>query len=205
MTMQSTVLRRSAAASTSAGLRRSFAPLTTKIRFWPLGSTKIGATPLDAPSICLTCVASMPSFLKFSVVAGPKRTKTTRATIKTSDPQRREATAWLAPLPPKPRSNFWPKMVSPALGKRSLKVVRSILALPMTAIRGVLDMWLVSGRRLPSLGGGVWVCQREHRAPLESTHRLSFLGNQKLCDALCLCLFLARLDNLRRLGTALPS
>src|SRR5882672_390897 len=172
MTMQSTVLRRSAAASTSAGLRRSFAPLTTKMRFWPLGSTKMGATPLDAPSICLTCVASMPSFLKFSMVAGPKRSLPTRATMKTSAPQRREATAWLAPLPPKPRSNFWPKMVSPALGKRSLKVGRSMLALPITAMRvfGMTVSWLICGR-LASLGGGVWVCQR--RVPVKCPLRIN--------------------------------
>src|SRR6185437_8926460 len=43
--MQSTAFRRSAAASTSAGFNSSFAPLTTKMRFCPLGSTNIGATP----------------------------------------------------------------------------------------------------------------------------------------------------------------
>jgi hypothetical protein len=39
-------------------------------------------------------------------------------------------------LPPKPRSNFWPKIVSPALGKRSANVTKSIFALPTTAMRG---------------------------------------------------------------------
>src|SRR4029077_5443951 len=79
----------------------------------------------------------MPSFLKFSMVAGPNRSLPTRATMKTEAPQSFAAVAWLAPLPPKPRSNFWPKMVSPGLGKRSVKVVRSIFALPTTAIRGI--------------------------------------------------------------------
>src|SRR2546430_5257459 len=70
------------------------------------------------------------------MVAGPKRSLPTRATIKTSAPQSLEATAWLAPLPPKPRSNFWPKIVSPAFGNFSVKVVKSIFALPTTAIPG---------------------------------------------------------------------
>src|SRR5438477_2349106 len=70
------------------------------------------------------------------MVAGPNRSLPTLATIKTSAPQSREATAWLAPLPPKPRSNFWPKIVSPAFGNFSVNVVRSIFALPTTAMRG---------------------------------------------------------------------
>ena len=47
--MQSAVRSRSAAASTSAGRSRSFAPFTTRMRFWPALSTKIGATPLETP------------------------------------------------------------------------------------------------------------------------------------------------------------
>src|SRR5579863_1359813 len=70
------------------------------------------------------------------MVAGPKRSLPTRAIMKTSAPQSRDATAWFAPLPPNPRSNFWPKIVSPAWGKRSEKVVRSMFALPITAMRG---------------------------------------------------------------------
>src|SRR5215813_8062869 len=78
----------------------------------------------------------MPSFLKFSMVAGPKRSLPTLATMNTSAPHSRAATAWFAPLPPNPRSNFCPKMVSPGLGNLSVKVVRSMFALPTTAIRG---------------------------------------------------------------------
>src|ERR1700730_5069402 len=138
--MQSTAFSKPAAESTSAGFNSSFAPFTTKMRFCPFGSTKIGPPPLDTPCTCLTWLASMPSFLKFSMVAGPNRSLPTRATIKTSAPQSLAAAAWLAPLPPNPRSNFCPKMVSPGLGKRSVNVVRSILALPTTAMRGRLAM-----------------------------------------------------------------
>src|SRR5450755_4242498 len=78
----------------------------------------------------------MPSFSKFLIVDGPNRSSPTRATMKTSAPQSRAATAWLAPFPPNPRSNFCPKIVSPGLGNRSAKVVKSTLALPTTAMRG---------------------------------------------------------------------
>src|SRR2546423_5868012 len=74
------------------------------------------------------------------MVAGPNRSLPTLATMKTSAPQSLEATAWLAPLPPKPRSNFWPKIVSPAFGNFSVNVVRSIFALPTTAMRGRFDI-----------------------------------------------------------------
>src|ERR1700730_9844298 len=114
----------------------SFAPLTTMIRFCPEGSTKIGATPLDTPLTWRTCVASIPSFSKFLMVDGPNRSSPTRATMKTSAPQSRAATAWFAPFPPNPRSNFWPKIVSPGFGNRSENVVKSTLALPTTAMRG---------------------------------------------------------------------
>src|SRR5580698_11417147 len=74
------------------------------------------------------------------MVAGPKRSLPTLAIMATFAPQRRAATAWLAPLPPKPRSNFLPKMVSPGRGKTSLKVVRSTLALPTTAMKDCLGI-----------------------------------------------------------------
>src|SRR5512135_1084324 len=82
----------------------------------------------------------MPCFLKLSMVAGPNRSLPTRATMVTSAPHSRAATAWFAPLPPNPRSNFCPKMVSPGFGNCSVKVVRSMLALPTTAIRGGFDI-----------------------------------------------------------------
>src|SRR5438552_10367498 len=77
----------------------------------------------------------MPCDSKFPIVAGPKRSLPTFATMPTFAPQRRAATAWLAPLPPKPRSNFLPKMVSPGRGNTSWNVVRSTLALPTTTIK----------------------------------------------------------------------
>ena len=52
--------------------------------------------------------------------------------------QRRAATAWFAPFPPKPTSQRLPKIVSPGLGNRSAIVVRSTLQLPTTAIRARL-------------------------------------------------------------------
>src|SRR5579864_9779228 len=182
--MQSTLFRRSAAASTSAGIRRSFAPFTTKMRFWPLGSTKMGATPLDTPSSCLTCVVSIPSRLKFSMVAGPNRSLPTRAIMKTSAPHSRQAVAWFAPLPPKPKSNESPKIVSPGFGKRLLKVVRSIFALPTTAIRGRLAISSFSSdfngnERRASLVSGARSCQREGR----SAKSVSWRDGQKDCRA----------------------
>src|SRR6266536_1965418 len=78
----------------------------------------------------------MPSFLKLVIVAGPNRSSPTRATMNTFAPHSRAATAWFAPFPPNPRSNFWPKIVSPGLGKWSENVVRSTFALPTTAMRG---------------------------------------------------------------------
>jgi hypothetical protein len=108
------------------------------MRFWPLGSTKIGATPVGTPGTIFTCVVSIPNEAKFLIVASPKRSLPTRATMTTSAPHSRAAIAWLAPLPPKPRSKFWPNMVSPGRGKASLKVMRSVLALPTTAIRGAM-------------------------------------------------------------------
>src|SRR6202040_2160108 len=80
----------------------------------------------------------IPCDSKFFIVAGPNRSLPTLATMPTFAPQRRAATAWLAPLPPKPRSNFLPKIVSPGRGNTSLNVVRSTLALPTTAIRDCL-------------------------------------------------------------------
>jgi hypothetical protein len=51
------------------------------MRFCPDFSTKIGATPLATPSTILTCSALIPSFSKFLMVAGPKRSDPTRATM----------------------------------------------------------------------------------------------------------------------------
>jgi hypothetical protein len=48
-------------------------------------------------------------------------------------------TAWLAPLPPKPTVNPVPVIVSPGLGKRSAKVVISVLQLPTTTTSTMLQ------------------------------------------------------------------
>ena len=78
----------------------------------------------------------MPSLLKLARASSPNRSWPMFPTKVTCAPARAAATAWLAPLPPKPRSNFWPKIVSPAFGNFSVKVVKSIFALPTTAIPG---------------------------------------------------------------------
>src|SRR4029077_19727753 len=140
--MVSALIRSGAAASTSSGESVSFAPFTTMMRFWPPGSTKIGATPLETPSAMRTWLASIPCDWKFLMVAGPKRSLPTFATMATEPQHRRAATAWFAPLPPKPRSNFLPKMVSPGRGNTSLNVVRSTLALPTTATKDCLAIIL---------------------------------------------------------------
>src|SRR5258708_8167409 len=106
------------------------------IRFCPFGSTKIGATPLDTPSTIPTCLLSIPNAAKFFTVASPNRSLPTLAIITTSAPHSRAATAWFAPLPPNPRSKLFPKIVSPVRGNVSLKVVKSVLALPIIATRG---------------------------------------------------------------------
>jgi hypothetical protein len=79
-----------------------------------------------------------------STVAWPNRSLPTRATIATEAPQLRAATAWFAPLPPNPKSNPVPNMVSPGFGTRSVNVVRSTLQLPTTMMRGagVIASWL---------------------------------------------------------------
>jgi hypothetical protein len=61
--------------------------------------------------------------------------------MNTSAPHNRAATAWFAPFPPNPKSNFGANSVSPGLGNLSVKVVRSILALPITAMRGRLAIY----------------------------------------------------------------
>src|SRR5258708_2096740 len=137
-TIVSTLRRASAAASTSAGFNVSLAPFTTRIRFCPFGSTKIGATPLDTPSTIRTCFVSMPSDAKFFTVASPNKSFPSLATITTSAPHKRAATAWFAPFPPNPKSNLCPKIVSPGRGNLSLNVVKSTFALPTTAILGTL-------------------------------------------------------------------
>ena len=130
------------------------------IRFWPFDSTKIGATPLDAPGTICTCDASMPCAWKLVIVAGPNRSSPTRATIDTSAPHSRAATAWLAPLPPQPRSKLSPKIVSPAFGKRSENVVRSTLALPTTAILDRLVMSPLRSLRPRSTSSGSSVVEK---------------------------------------------
>src|SRR5258708_31514787 len=108
------------------------------MRFCPFGSTKIGATPLDTPSTIRTCFVSMPSDAKFFTVASPNKSFPSFATITTSAPHKRAATAWFAPFPPNPKSNLCPKIVSPGRGNLSLNVVKSTFALPTTAILATL-------------------------------------------------------------------
>src|SRR6266705_531261 len=104
------------------------------------------------------------------MVAGPNRSLPTQATIKTSAPQSREATAWLAPLPPKPRSNFWPKIVSPAFGNFSVNVVRSIFALPTTAMRGRFAIGLTE------LFPSIYFCFESQVEDAESSQRWRWLS-----------------------------
>src|SRR5581483_10955099 len=142
------------AASTSPGSSRSFAPLITMMRFCPVDSTKIGATPLDTPLTMLTCSAPIPCALKLAMVAGPKRSSPTRATMSTSAPHNRAATAWLAPFPPHPMSKWSPKIVWPGDGNLSVNVVRSTFAEPTTQMRGLAtdpspSLLARNGRRSP--------------------------------------------------------
>src|SRR5207245_1189632 len=74
--------RKSASAlSTSSGASKSFAPLTTMMRFCPSLSTKMGATPLETPSAIPTQLASIPCASKFLMVAGPNRSFPTLANV----------------------------------------------------------------------------------------------------------------------------
>ena len=79
----------------------SFAPGTTRIRLWPASSTQMGATP-DGPGTRVTWSVLMPSRSKLASVAVPWSSSPTAATMTTCAPKRAAATAWLAPLPPKP-------------------------------------------------------------------------------------------------------
>lgn len=51
--------------------------------------------------------------------------------------RRAHATAWLAPLPPEPVEKELAVSVSPGLGKRLVRVMRSVLREPMTVIVGI--------------------------------------------------------------------
>src|SRR6267143_163714 len=183
MTMVSALRSRGAAASTSSGESVSFAPFTTMMRFWPLGSTKIGATPLEAPSAMRTYVASIPCDSKFLIVAGPNRSLPTLATMPTLAPQRRAPTAWLAPLPPNPRSNFLPKIVSPGRGNTSLNVVRSTLALPTIAMRDCLA--IASPPKIPRadyIRTPSGNCNNSHQRARLSCHAIrSFVLDSRSC------------------------
>src|SRR2546421_5870615 len=53
--------------------RSTLFPYTTLFR--SLGSTKMGATPLETPSAMRTYVASIPCDAKFLIVAGPNRSE----------------------------------------------------------------------------------------------------------------------------------
>src|SRR5258708_31139742 len=108
------------------------------MRFCPFGSTKIGATPLDTPSTIRTCFVSMPSDAKFFTVASPNKSFPSFATITTSAPHKRAATAWFAPFPPNPKSNLCPELLIPGRGNLSLNVVKSTCALPTTATPATL-------------------------------------------------------------------
>jgi len=79
----------------------SLAPFTTMMRFCPLGSTKIGATPLETPSAMRTYVTSIPSDSKFLIVAGPKRSFPTFATISHVRPTQTRRNRLIRPLAPK--------------------------------------------------------------------------------------------------------
>ena len=103
----------------SAGARRALAPPTIRMRFSPLGSTKIGATPLAASATWATWRVSTPQAAKLASVSRPNASSPRRATIITSAPSRAAATAWLAPLPPNPVVKLSAAKVSPRSGIRS--------------------------------------------------------------------------------------
>lgn len=48
-----------------------------------------------------------------------------------------QATAWLAPLPPQPVAYDEVMRVSPAVGMRDVRVIRSVLREPITVIFGI--------------------------------------------------------------------
>jgi len=51
--------------------------------------------------------------------------------------RRAHATAWLAPLPPEPVAKEWGRRVSPGLGRRDVRVMRSVFREPIMVIWGV--------------------------------------------------------------------
>ena len=114
-----TVGRMAATASSarSTGTWR-FAPGTMMIRFMPAPSTQIGATP-EEPGTRRTYVVSTPCATRLAIVSPPYPSSPTVLTIATRAPRRAAATAWFAPLPPKPDRNPVPTRVSPASGRRS--------------------------------------------------------------------------------------
>src|SRR6185437_9020119 len=135
------------------------------MRFSPSFATRIRAAPVDTSGITRTPEVRTPIALKFFTVSAPNMSPPTAATMSTRAPQRAAATAWLAPLPPKPMSNPVPNTVSPPLGTTSLMNCRSVLQLPTTAMRGVSATWASCGSRRSDVLHGITFHERyvEHR------------------------------------------
>jgi hypothetical protein len=109
------------------------APGRIAITFSPLLSTKIIAIPVG-PSARRSAVRSTPSAMSSASASSANPSVPTAATSFTSDPARRAASAWFAPLPPAAVEKVVPGTVSPGEGMRDTCPIRSRLAEPKTVI-----------------------------------------------------------------------
>ena len=88
------------------------------IRFMPRPSTQIGATP-DEPGTRRMNAVSTPWTVSSARYDSPYASWPRVFASATLAPSRAAATAWFAPLPPKPIRNSVPTSVSPSPGRRS--------------------------------------------------------------------------------------
>ncbi len=131
------------AKSASAGPIVPLAPGRMAMTFSPFWSTKIMAMPV-APSVARTCCSSTRSARRSLSASSAKLSDPTRANRRISDPARRAASAWFAPLPPGAEAKALPGMVSPGRGIRLTVPIRSRLVEPRTVIISVPWEWCSS-------------------------------------------------------------
>jgi len=131
--MQSALFSVSAAASTSAGFKQSFAPLTTMIDL--PGRIDENRRHSAGDTGNLPHMRGVDASFRVLDRRWAKQIVADAGHHEDFGSQSRAATAWFAPLP-QTQVKFLAEDGSPGLGNWSENVVKSTLALPTTAMRG---------------------------------------------------------------------